>query len=83
MNPMTEVMRFRKIQAQLVSESDSRVKIDTTISMLASGARPRVTRDIARAVLLQSPCHWDGRWFAVHGKSVGAGVWELRSEDTP
>lgn len=55
-----------------------RQEIDAAIGCLYLGGKPRVDRGVAREILLQSPVFWNGRLMDVVGKSVGAGVWELR-----
>ena len=47
------------------------------------GGKPRVDRKVAREILLASPCFWNGKSFSVVGRSVGAGIWELRVEAKP
>jgi len=78
MNPMTEVMRYRAIQARAAAKANRKGAIEGALSSLAMGDRPRVVRAVATAVLLGSPWAWRGRIIRVAGKSVGAGVWELR-----
>ena len=47
---------------------------------IACGLTARCVTAVARSVLLGSPYGWQGRQVHVMGKSVGAGVWELRED---
>ncbi len=78
MNPMTAVNQYRKLQAKANADHARRMAVNGALSGLAMGGSPRVKRDVAQAVLLGSPWLWQGRRLDVVGKSVGAGVWELR-----
>lgn len=82
MNPMAEVMRYRRLQAKVETEKAKRREVNGALSSLAVGGTPRVVRAVAQEVLLGSPWMWDGRSLSVVGKSVGAGVWELRLDRT-
>ena len=80
MNPMAEVMRYRKIKAQADGAQSVQRAVDGALSCLTMGGNPRVKRDVAQAALLGSPWMWNGQSLRVNGKSVGAGVWELYIE---
>ena len=80
MNPMTEVMRYRRIMAQSDKAQAKARVVNCALSSLAMGGKPRVKRDVAQAILLGSPWPWNGQSLRVNGKSVGAGVWELSLE---
>jgi hypothetical protein len=57
-----------------------RFTIDGALACLYMGGKPRVDRKLAREILLASPCFWNGVSLSVVGRSVGAGIWELRVE---
>jgi hypothetical protein len=63
-----------------MKQPDNRREIDGALATLFMGGRPRVDRKLAREILLASPCFWNGRSLSVVGRSVGAGIWELRVE---
>lgn len=54
--------------------------VTDAIRRLELDGRPRVTRAVAHRILLKSPWFLNGTYYLIVGKSVGAGVWELRPE---
>jgi hypothetical protein len=78
MNPMTEVIRYRKLKAQAEASDVTQRLVNGAVSSLAMGGKPRVMRHVAQAVLLGSPWMWHGNSLDVKAKSLGAGVYELR-----
>lgn len=72
-----EVMRYRRIKAQAAHDAFVKQTIEASLATLSRGGKPRVTRQVAHAILIASPHMWNGTRLEVKGKSVGAGVWEL------
>lgn len=57
MNPMTEVLCYRRIKAEADRAQNLQRVIDGALSSLSMGGVPRVKREVAQALLLGSP------WF--------------------
>jgi hypothetical protein len=55
-------------------------EIYPVLSSLAMGCRPRVIKSLAREILLGSPWYWNGKRLNIVARSVGAIVYELRTE---
>jgi hypothetical protein len=71
-------MHYRKIKEKAAAAQAVQQAVQGALSSLATGGTPRFKRDVAQAVILGSPWMWNGQSLRVIGKSVGAGVWELR-----
>jgi hypothetical protein len=81
MNPMTEVIRYRKIKAQDDAAQETQRLIDGALHTLSLNSNVRVTHVVAKSIFLGSPWMWKGQSLTVNGKYVGCGVWELRREE--
>ena len=77
MNPRQAVERNRR---QAEDAAATHQAVESALSTLMMGGKPRVTSKTARAVLLGSPWFLHGHSLKVVAKSVGAGVYELREE---
>ena len=75
---MTGIARRKRNEAQAHAR---KCAVEQTLARLALGYRHRVTRDVARTLLLNSPWSWNGESVPVGGKSIGAGVWEMWNEE--
>ena len=82
MNPMTEVMRYRRLKAKDQQTQQDQIAIDSTLATLFHGQPTRVKRNVAQTVLLGSPWLFNGKNMNITAKSVGAGIYELTSNNT-
>lgn len=82
MNPMAEVMRYKQLKAKAQKAMQDQITIDSTLWNLYYGRKIRVTRNIAQTILLGSPWLFHGKNMDITGKSVGAGIYELTSNNS-
>ena len=82
MNPMAEVMRYRRIKAKAQKSMQDQITTNSTLWSLYYGQTVRVKRNVAQTVLLGSPWLFHGKNMDINGKSVGAGVYELTSNNS-
>ena len=74
---MNSILRKRAAEKKAEMQQSA---VDAALGSLAMGGKPRVDRAVARAVLIGVPWFWNGVSMSPVGRSVGAGIWELRIE---
>ena len=72
---------IRKRVAQKKAEMQQSA-VNAAIGELSRGGTPRVDRAVAHTILMGAPWFWNGVRLSPVGRSVGAGVWELKESDT-